>query len=134
MDLDLESDRKKFFVKIHYFSTKCTIKINKNLLFQRFPNKLMYISIVISHRQYECRRNLTNKMRVCCVASVMGSGSKIGSGSGAGAETSLKVRSGSRIGSETNHSGSTTLGRARKTYICVWLFLSLLTCLKIFCV
>ncbi len=48
-------------------------------------------------------------------------GSETRSGSGVGAETSLKVESGYGVRSETNHFGSTTLDRmAVHTHIHQW--------------
>ncbi len=79
--------KQNFSDRNHTFSTKYTIKMNKNLFFSK------NISL----------KNLSDKIW----NSVEAETSVAGSETGSGAETSFQVGSG--FGSETNHSGSTTL-------------------------
>jgi hypothetical protein len=85
-----------FSDKIHNFSTKCTIKINKYIFFQtkslvKSPTDMNVVVIL----QIKCEFS----------AQLSCAGYETGSGSGVGAE--------SGVGSETNHSGSTTLMQAQ---------------------
>ncbi len=61
--------KQNFSDKIHYryFSTKCKMKKNKNLFFSKIISLkgLSYKNIRIVTDIYECRRNFTNKVRVC---------------------------------------------------------------------
>jgi hypothetical protein len=87
-----------------------TIRYHSDRINYLFQNNRHYISsfsikktlyiVVISRIQCEFARNSLE-------AEISVAGSE--TGSGVGAETSLKVGSGSGIGSETNHSGSKTL-------------------------
>jgi hypothetical protein len=72
--------KQNFSDKIHNYSTKCTIKINKNLFFlKNFPKNLhkhrikyllqngrLYVSSYSKKLHTVYRRNFTNKVRVCC--------------------------------------------------------------------
>jgi hypothetical protein len=87
-----------------------------------FPNRL-YINTFLQNFIY-CRI-VTNSVRVCRAtleAETSVSGSE--TGSGVGAKTPLKVGSG--VGSETNHSGSTTLNKRPLTEVCTSLAIRIL--------
>jgi hypothetical protein len=93
--------KQNFSDKIHYFSTKCTIKIILNKFFQKVSSKAQVT------KQSPIDMNVLVILQIKCEFSTQLScaGSETGSGSGVGAE--------SGVGSETNHSRSTTLMQAQ---------------------
>jgi hypothetical protein len=92
--------KQNFSDKIHNFSTKCSININKNLFFY-FPKKLLLQKALVSILKKTLYIVVISRIK-CEFAAQPSQGKTSVAGSERG--------SGSEVGAETNHSGSTILG------------------------